>query len=149
VANHLRQQIREAVAGAVTGLTTTGARVYQGRVYPLEDAQLPGLTVASLAEVSQRTTLPAPGMMARTLRLEVRAFAKAVASLEDTLDLICKEVEIALAMPCAALAGIAKSITLISTDIELQGISEKPVGQAALTYEIVYMAAENAPDVAY
>ncbi|MEY2654030.1 MAG: hypothetical protein RLZZ524_1058, partial [Pseudomonadota bacterium] len=52
MANHLRQQIREAVAGAVTGLTTTGARVYQGRVYPLEDAQLPGLTVSSLAEVS-------------------------------------------------------------------------------------------------
>jgi hypothetical protein len=149
MANHLRRQIREAVAGAVTGLTTTGARVYQGRVYPLEDAQLPGLTVSSLAEVSRRSSLPAPGIMERTLRLEVRAFAKALTSIEDTLDLISKEVETALAMPCAALAGMAKAITLISTDIELQGISEKPVGQAALTYEIVYMAAENAPDVAY
>lgn len=150
MANHLRRQIREAVATAVTGLATTASRVYQSRVYPLErGTDLPGLLVHSLAETSTRMTLGAPGIMERTLRVQVVAVAEAVANLDDSLDQVCKEVEVALAMPCAALAGIAKTITLIATDIEMQGASVRPVGQAAMTYEVVYLAAENAPDVAF
>lgn len=147
MANHLRRQIREAIAGAVTGLTTTGARVFQSRVYPIERSALPGLLVFTLAETSARATLPAPGVMTRTLRLQVVGVAEGVANLDDALDQICKEVEIALAMPSAALAGIAKTITLVATDIEMQGTSSRPVGQAAMTYEVVYAAAENSPDV--
>ena len=150
MANHLRRQIREAVATAISGLATTGARVFPSRVYPLEtEGDLPGLLVFTLAEASSRSTLPAPGLMQRTVRLQVVAVAEATADLDDALDQICKEVEIALAMPCAALAGIAKTITLTSTDVELRGTSSRPVGQAAMTYEVVYMAAENAPDVAF
>lgn len=149
MANHLRRQIREAIATAVTGLATTAARVYQSRVYPLQNAELPGLLVYTESEVSERRTAPAPGLMERRVRVVVRGVTKAVADLDDTLDQICKEVEVALAMPCAALAGIAKSITLLATELELAGEGEKPTGQAALTYEVVYLAAENAPDVAY
>lgn len=150
MANHLRRQIREAVATAISGLATTGARVFPSRVYPLEtEGDLPGLLVFTLAEASSRSTLPAPGLMQRTVRLQVVAVAEATADLDAALDQICKEVEIALAMPCAALAGIAKTITLTSTDVELRGTSSRPVGQAAMTYEVVYMAAENAPDVAF
>jgi hypothetical protein len=148
MANHLRRQIREAVGTAVTGLATTGARVFQSRVYPLPVTDLPGLTIATDSESSIGATLGAPRLIDRVLRLRVIAWARATADLDDTLDQICKEVEIALAMPCAALAGIAKTITLISTEIELEGTADKPVGQAALTYEINYIAAENAPDTA-
>lgn len=150
MANHLRRQIREAIATAVTGLATTATRVFQSRVYPLERAgDLPGLLVFSLTESSEGSSLGAPRLMTRVLRVQVVAVAEATADLDDTLDQICKEVEIALAMPCAALAGIAKSITLSATDIELQGTSVRPVGQAAMTYEVVYIAAEDAPDVAH
>jgi hypothetical protein len=149
VANHLRRQIREAVATAVTGLATTGARVFQSRVYPLQRTDLPALVVLTLGQTSERGSLPAPGRMVHSLRLQVVAVAAAVDGLDDELDQICKEVEIALAMPCAALAGIATTITLVSTDIELDGESEQPVGRAAMTFEVVYHAAENAPDVAH
>lgn len=150
MANHLRRRIREAIATAVTGLTTTSTRVFQSRVYPLErGTDLPGLLVFSLAETSERRTAPAPGIMERVLRVQIVAVARALADLDDTLDGICKEVEMALAMPCSALAGLAKTITLTSTDIEMQGTSDRPVGQAAMTYEVVYLAAENAPDVAF
>ena len=105
MANHLRRQIREAVATAISGLATTGARVFPSRVYPLEtEGDLPGLLVFTLAEASSRSTLPAPGLMQRTVRLQVVAVAEATADLDDALDQICKEVEIALAMPCAALS---------------------------------------------
>lgn len=150
MANHLRRQIREAIATAVTGLATTGARVFQARTYPLErETDLPGLLVFSLAETSDVATLGAPRLLSRTLRVQVVAVAEGVSNLDDTLDGICKEVEIALAMPAGALSGIAKTITLVSTDIEMQGTSVRPVGQAAMTFEVVYMAAEDAPDVAF
>lgn len=150
MANHLRRQIREAIATAVTGLATTAARVFQSRVYPLErGTDLPGLLVYSLTETSEGGSLGAPRLMTRVLRVQVVAIAEALADLDDQLDQICKEVEVALAMPVAALAGIAKSITLVSTDIELKGTSVRPVGQAAMTYEVVYIAAEDAPDVAF
>lgn len=148
MANHLRRQIREAVATAVTGLTTTGARVFQSRVYPLQDTELPALLIYTEGETSVRRTLAAPGLLERTARVVVRAVAKATADLDDTLDQICKEVEIALAMPNATVS-VVKTITLVATDIELDGSAEKPTGQAAMTYEVIYFTAENAPDVAY
>ena len=148
MAFHLRRQIREAVGTAVTGFATTGARVFQSRVYPLEATDLPGLLIAATSEANTTATLGAPRLMERRLRLQVTAVAKAVADLDDTLDAICKEVEIALAMPCSAIAGLAKSITLTGTEIEMQGTAEKPTGQAAMTFEVFYIAAENAPDVA-
>jgi hypothetical protein len=42
---HLRKQIRDNVVTALTGLSTTGSRVYGSRVYPMAAANLPGLCV--------------------------------------------------------------------------------------------------------
>lgn len=148
MAHHLRRQIRDAITTALTGLATTGARAFASRVYPLETTDLPALLIHVLDEASEGTSLGAPRVMERRVRVRVTAVARATADLDDVLDGICKEVEIALAMPCAALAGIAKVITLTATDIALVGDGEKPVGQAAMTYDVVYMAVETAPDAA-
>ncbi len=147
MANHLRRQVREGVALAVTSLATTGARVFQSRVYPLQSAELPGLLVYSRSETVTPTTIHGPRLLERALQIEIVAVAKAVADLDDTLDQICKEVEIALVDPVAALAGVAKSIVLLSTEFELQA-AERPTGTATLTYEVSYFNLENAPDVA-
>jgi hypothetical protein len=148
MADHLRRQIRDAIATAVTGLATTGARVYTSRVHPLTADELPGLRIMTQSELVGDTSLGAPRVLERRLRLTVHAIAQALDTLDDTLDQICKEVEVALAMPCAALANLAKSITLVATDIDMSGDAERPVGIAAMTYEVFYMTAENAPDVA-
>ncbi len=148
MAAHLRKQIREAVALALTGLTTTATRVFQSRVYPLEATDLPGLLIATESEESALIEMSAPMLMERRLRLQVFALAKGVADVDDTLDQICKEVEIALAMPCAALNGLAKSIELSSTEIDFDGASEQPLGRATLRFEVVYFCEQNAPDVA-
>jgi hypothetical protein len=148
MANHLRRQAREGIGTALTGLTTTGSRVFQSRVYPLEVADLPGILIYSEQETAEVQTIHSPRVLDRLLRVRVVAVAKATADLDDVLDGICKEVEIVLAMPVTALAGIAKLITLISTDIELSGTTEQPTGRAEMTYEVEYFTAENAPDVA-
>lgn len=148
MANHLRRQIREGVATAITGLTTTGAHVSQSRVYPLADADLPALCVYSERESSEPTTIHSPRVMDRKVEVIVEGVVKAVTDFDDMLDQIAKEVEIALAYPVAALAGIAKLVTLTATEIGYAGTAERPVGRVRMTYEIEYFAAENAPDVA-
>jgi hypothetical protein len=148
VAAHVRKQIREAVATAVTGLTTTSTRVFQSRVYPLEAADLPCLLIAMQSETVTATEMSCPRALERNLTIDVTAVAKGVADVDDTLDQICKEVEIALAMPCSALNGLSKSIDLTSVEIELDGGSEQPVGKATLRYQVLYFTEENAPDVA-
>jgi hypothetical protein len=148
MAYHLRRQIREAVATAVTGLTTTGTRVFQSRVYPLEAADLPCLLVRTEGDTSEVQSIHAPSPLMRTLSVRIIAIARATSDLDDTLDEICRQVEVALAMPCSALSALAETIALESTTIEMSGNAEQPTGSATLQYQVVYFAAENAPDVA-
>jgi hypothetical protein len=148
MAAHVRKQIREAVATAVTGLTTTSTRVFQSRVYPLEIADLPCLLISTQSESIEAQEISTPRALQRLLTVEVAAVAKGVADVDDTLDQISKEVEIALAMPCSALVGLAKGIDLTGVEIELEGSSEQPVGKATLRYQVLYFTEENAPDVA-
>jgi hypothetical protein len=148
VANHLRRQIREGVAAAITGLATTGANVFQSRVYPLQTTDLPALLVHTDSETSEVLTIHSPRELQRRVEVRVVAVAKAAADLDDTLDQIAKEVEVALAMPVSALAGIAKEITLTAISIDMQGSAEQPVGALTMTYQADYFTAENAPDVA-
>lgn len=148
MAAHVRRQICSAIATTLTGLSTTGANVYLSRVYPLADADLPALLVFANTEASLAETMGEPRTMTRSLQVEVAAVAKANASLDATLDQIAKEVEIALAMPVAALEGIAKTIGLTGTEFELTVSAEKPTGRARLLYQVDYFTQENAPDVA-
>lgn len=144
----VRRRIRQAVATALAGLPLTGARVFRSRVYPLEAADLPGLLVYVRDESVEAISLPAPRTLERRLQLDVVAVARAVGDLDDLLDDIAEDVEQALAMPCAALAGLAKRITLTSTELALLDGGDQPLGRATLTYTVDYFTTENAPDVA-
>lgn len=146
MANHLRRQIREAAAARVTGLSTTAARVYQMRIYPLQTAELPGLLVFTNDETAQRLTLGAPSIMERRLELVIEGFAKATSNLDDTLDGIAKEVEVAIAGDYG-LGGLVKSTTLRSTQVQMVE-ADKPIGMVRLVFDVLYMARETAPDVA-
>lgn len=146
--NHVRRQIREAVGTALLGLTSTGTRVFQSRVYPLQDADLPGWLIYTKSESVVALTIHQPRSQQRTLRLEVVGVAKATSDLDDVLDQMCKEAEPVLAMPFAGMDGIARSITLLSAELDLQGTAEKPTGSVTMTYEVDYFTLENAPDTA-
>jgi hypothetical protein len=147
LANHVRRSIREAIATAVTGLPTTGSRVFQSRVYALERTDLPALLVSSVQERVVDQSIGYPRLYERVVTISVTAIAAATADLDDTLDQICKEVETALGTQGVALGG-GKVATLQSTSLYLISETEKPVGQAVMSYDVFYMTAENAPDVA-
>lgn len=149
MADHVRTQIRNGFVTLLTGLATTGARVYKARVYPLESADPSGLLVFTHSERVSVESLGAPRLYDRSVRVAVVAIAKATDSVavDDQLDQICKEVEVALAMP-STLDSIAKSITLVSTQFEIRGGAEVPTGAATMVYDVAYITQETAPDVA-
>lgn len=149
MAYHVRRQIREAVATAVTGLTTTSTRVFQSRAYPLATTDLPCLLISTPSEQSAVVDFSVPLTVERRLSVRIDAVVRGTSDVDDTLDLICKEVEIALATPCSALSGLANSIALTATDLEFDASGEQPVGRATMQFDVIYFTKENAPDMAH
>ena len=147
MADHVRRQIRVAAVAALTGLSTTGARVYASRVYPLQDADLPALRIYTQEEAVQLASLGVSRRRERTLDLVVEACAKAVSGLDDTLDQIQKEVEIALDAN-QGLGGLCKYVELKGVADALEGEAEKPVGVKRMVFEVLYYTALGAPDTA-
>lgn len=145
MADHLHKQIRSAVVTKLTGLTTSGSRVYANRLQPLPDAMSPTLLVTLDEEIATQATFHTNPIYERDLRLSVAAIYKAASALDDTLDLMSKEVETALA------AGI--TVGSRTLDVFYAGMScdgeqaDKPVGIKRMSFSIQYTAAANAPDV--
>ena len=143
---HLRQSIRERVATDVTGLTTTGSNVFQTRFYPVESTSLPCLLVYTTSEESEVTEMASPRPMTRTLNVVVQGVVSA-AQPDDTLDLISKEVEIALAGD-VSINSLASNSFLSSTEIEINADGAKPVGTVMLNYVVEYRNLDNNPESA-
>ena len=147
MANHVRQQIREKIGTTLTGLTTTGSNVFESRVYPLENANLPALIIYTKEESSEPIVIGTQRLMSRELSVVVEGYAKATSNFDDTIDTISKEVEAAIAAD-RTLDGLAKDTYLESTEIEFNAEGEKPLGYVSLTFLTNYYVKENAPDVA-
>jgi len=147
MANHVRQQIREKIGTTLTGLTTTGSNVYQSRVYPLENINLPALVIYTKSETSEPIVIGTNRVMSRELSVIVEGYVKATSNFDDTIDTISKEVEAAIAAD-RTLDGLSKDCYLESTEIEYTGEGEKPLGYVSLTFITNYYVQETNPDVA-
>ncbi len=148
MADHVRKQIRDAVVVQLTGLTTTGAKVFPSRVYSLEAASVPALLVYTNSESASVVSLAPSGRdMGRTLEIVIEAVAKANSGLDDALDTIITEVEIALGDDIT-LGGLLKDLQLTAIDVSLSGDAQKPTGSARMTWTAEYWTAEGAPTLA-
>ena len=143
---HLRQSIRERVAADVTSLVTTGANVFQSRIFPVEDSSLPCLLVYTTSEESEVTEMASPRPITRMLNVVVQGVVGA-AQPDDTLDLISKEVEVALAGD-VSINSLANNSFLSSTEIEFNADGAKPIGTVVLNYSVEYRNLDNNPESA-
>ena len=113
--SHVRQQIRDQLKTTLTGLTTTGARVYE-----------------ELGEESANKQF-------RLLNVMVEVRAKAADNLENTLDTIGAEVEDAIfASGDTTLSGTCKDFDYEGLDIELSGEAEQPFGLMTMRFLAIY-----------
>ena len=147
MANHLRRQIRERAATTLTGLTTTGSNVFQSRVYPMESAGLPGLCIYTTDEAIEIQSMGGTRNVSRDLTLIVEGYATDSANVDDTLDQIGKEIELAMSGDIT-LNDLAQDSYLSSVEITLSGDGSTGIGKITHSYTVVYQTAENAPDAA-
>ena len=145
MANHIRHQLRDAVATAVTGLPTTGARVFQSRVYPLQITDVPCLVVTTDGDSIEQETVHHPYIQARQIQLRIEGYAVGVYDLDDILDGICKEVEVAV--DNASLSMI-DDIGFAGTQLDTSVVGQQPVGKLTLIYRVTVRTMSNSPDVA-
>ncbi len=147
MSDHVRKQIRNAAKQALIGLGTTGDRVYISRVYPLAQAQLPGLLLFTPSEDSGREDSPTESM--RDVTLQVHGIVRISKNLEDELDDIAFEVEQALDA-LGDMDGICKiyhgiqgtASTLAGEDVD------QPHGAIALEFLYTYRTRAGSPDIA-
>lgn len=149
---HVRQQIREAIATTLTGLTSTSTRVFQSRTRPLADAQLPALLIYTDAEdINNAVTIGFPNRQERTLTVRVEALVKQTGSIDDAVDTVIAEVETALNASTSAYTagGLAKGgITLDRIEIDTEDETDKPVVRARMDWQARYFTLSNAPTTA-
>ena len=141
---HARQTIREQVGTTLTGLTTTGSNVFQSRVYPLQESNLPALLIYTKEESSEAIVMGSNRVIERELTLAVEAYVKTNSNSDDTIDTIAEEVETAIGAD-STLNNKAKDVFLVSTDINYVGEGENPVAVATLNFLISYCTDENDP----
>lgn len=139
---HVRQTIRERIVTVITGLTTTGSRVFDTRIYPLTSAELPALIVYARDEDIEYEDLKPNRLQRRDLSVVIEAHAKATANLEDTFDTIAKEVEEAISGDLT-INGNAKDVRLDSIDTDFNSDGQSKAGVMTITYIISYFVKEN------
>ena len=145
--SHLRQQIRERAATRLTGLSTTGSNVFQSRTYPLERASLPGICLYTNEETSEIQSQGNPRNVQKILSLSILGFASSSTGVDDTLDTISKEVEIAM-QGDILLNNLAQDSYLSETSISISAEGEKEIGSVTLIYTVIYQHSENNPGAA-
>lgn len=146
MADGVDQQILDAAVAAVTGLATSGTRVFQSRVYELQDVNLPGLRVYLNNESIATASMGVGRRRAHRADLVIECCSKKSSGME--LELRTMRKEVIAALDANQGAGGAKYIEPRSIEIDMDGEAEKEVGVARMTFEVLYYTAQGAPDVA-
>ena len=139
---HVRKSIRDDITTTLTGLTTTGSRVYQTRLFPLATAKLPGLCVYTRSETTEYASVGRPRTQVRDLEVLVEAYVKGTSSVDNTIDTIAVEVEEALYTDVTR-GGNAKDTQITSFEVDYDGEGDQSIGVARFTISVTYVTVEN------
>lgn len=139
---HVRKQIRDKVADLLkANVSLVKRRVFTTRVHPLNDTNLPAISVYTGTETSQRLQGGVTDMI-RELSLEIDCYVRETSSFDDDVDAIAVQVEEAMATKFT-LDGLAKFTVLTSTQIQFDGDADQILGVAKLTYSVQYVTPIN------
>jgi hypothetical protein len=138
--SHKRQSIRDAIVALLTGLATTGTRIYSGRVYPSGSTNVPGLNVTTPEERKSGTFPSNRKAQIRELTVMIEARVKpadGADSPQDQLDDIEAEVQAAL-MADVTLGGLVLQGSPGDSSFSLSGKMERPIGYARMEWICEY-----------
>ena len=139
---HVRRQIRDKVASILrTNVSLVKKRVYTTRVHPLNEDNLPAISVYTGSELVQRLNAGVTDV-SRDLTLDIDIYVRETRNFDDDVDAIAVQIEEALA-DNFTLAGLVKYSVLTSTEIRFDGEADQILGVAKMTYSIRYVTALN------
>lgn len=141
--SHAHTLIRTAAVAALTGLTTSAARVYPNRIHAMDAARLPGLRVF----LNDERVDYLAALQQRTVQLIVECCAAANTALDTTCDTMQGEVETVLA---AGLSVSGKTLRprLVGSKYDLDDGSNPstPVGIKRVFFELEFFTLPATPD---
>ena len=138
---HIRQQIRERAGTALAGLSLTGSNVFESRLYPLIDEDLPCILVSvDSEEIDYETT---GDILRRNVLLTLIVKAQATADIDDVMDSIGVEVEAAMAGESAT---ILSDSVLINVEVDLEAEGEQPQGALKMSYQVTVFTTKADPE---
>jgi len=137
---HVRKQIRDRVAEKIkSDVSLVKRNVFTTRVHPLNDTNLPAISVYTGSETSERMNAGVTDII-RELTLDVDIYVRETSKFDDDVDAIAVQVEDSLGGDLT-INGLAKFSVLQSTEIQFDGEADQILGIAKLTYSIRYVTA--------
>lgn len=137
---HKRTSIRDRIIVVLTGLTTTGANVFQSKIEGLSDAQLPALKVYCKDEELIDDTFSKGHSGIMSMELMIECIVKENTNYDDTLDLILEEIQAAMTTERAS-----GTLPTLAIDFYYSGlqeveyeVGEKDRGNQTIVYRIEY-----------
>jgi hypothetical protein len=140
---HLRQQIREQAVAIATGLTTTGANVYNEQLHPLEQNQLPAWIATTGEESIEEVDMT--DLQERQLELVMIGVARATTGriLKNTLETMLEELELAFLV--TAFSDLtALELVRIEFDSDAED-TDQAEGAIIATFVATYQTTMGAP----
>ena len=146
MADHKAEQILDAIVGLVTGLTTTGANVFRGRVSPLKESISSSLSIYQGADNGSEFNWPS---MYSDLAVYIDINAKdSSEQIDQVLNRIRKEINIAIFAVDNLNLIFVKDVTETSAgEPELADGSNKPTALMRVTYKIEYNRSVTDPSL--
>ena len=145
MAAHVRRQIREAAKLALTGLPSTGARVFSGDPFAKSTDDGAFLVVAAPEEVRDDDLSDIGRISGRRMTLLIIGEAEAL-DIEDVLDAIALEVEAAL--EGQTFGGLAKTTIFMRAGKDVSDIGKQRSGQVRIEFAVPYRVRSGQPDTA-
>ena len=133
----MRREIKERVATILTGLSSTGSNVFQSHVCPLENDDLPSLCIYTKDEEIEIGVTGDPRVYHSTMILIVDGYAQTFSNLDDQLDQIGIQVQVAMTEDIDT-NNLVKDSYLSSVDISYSGEGTSPIGIIRHNYSVLY-----------
>ena len=135
-----------AFTTAVTGLTTTGSNVERGRVYDVDPANAPALSIYQGADEPVEGDSQAWPVRDSLLTVYVDIHVKQTSTAETTLNQVRKELAIALMADLSlGLSFVHQIIEGAADDPERSGEAEKPTQTQRTTWQVHYRRSVTDP----
>ena len=121
----------------LTGLSSTGSNVFQPHVCPLENDDLPSLCIYTQDEEIEVGATGDPKFCHSKMILIADGYAQTSSNLDDQLDQIGIEVQVAMTEDIDT-NNLVKDSYLSSVDISYSGEGTSPIGIIRHNYSVLY-----------